>query len=287
MTAPADTARLDQQTVLGVVGFGQLGGAMVDGLLSTRRLRPDAILVLEPAPARRSDAARLGCRLAATPSDLTAAGLLLVAVKPQTWPEVAPDLARLAPRPAVLSIMAGLGRARIAEDLAGGPDAAPPRVARAMPNIPARMRLAITAIAGLEALRPDEAELARLILGSIGEIAEVPEPLFHAVTALSGSGPAYVFRLAECMEQAARDLGVPPAVARLLVSRTIRGAGAMLSTEGSTPQTLRDMVTSRAGTTAAALEVLERWGIEPTVVDAIRAAERRSRELAGEPTADG
>lgn len=287
MTASSDLHLLDRPTVLGVVGFGQLGSAMVDGLLATRRIRPDAILVLEPAVARRNDATRLGCRLAAGPAELAAAALLLVAVKPQTWPEIAPDLARLAPRPPVLSIMAGLGRTRIADDLSGGPDPAPPRVARAMPNIPARMRLAITAIAGLEALRPEEAELARLILGSIGEIAEMPEPLFHAVTALSGSGPAYVFRLAECMEQAARDLGVPPAVARLLVSRTIRGAGAMLATEGSTPQTLRDMVTSRAGTTAAALEVLDRWGIEPTVVDAIRAADRRSRELAGEPAADG
>lgn len=265
-----------------MVGFGNLGAAIVDGILAKGVLRPEQILATDPSPGRCERAMRLGCRAAAPTRAVLDSGLLVIAVKPQSWPEVAALLRggvdSTPPLPPVLSIMAGISREAIRSGLGGRA-----RVARAMPNTPASVGLAITALAGAEQLLPEEASFVRRVLGCVGEVAEVPEPLFHAITAVSGSGPAYAFLLAECMEEAAKRLGVPPPVARLLVSRTIRGAGALLCEEGATPQALRDAVTSRGGTTAAALEVLDRWGIEPTMADAIRAADRRSRELAGEP----
>lgn len=270
------------------MGFGNLGAAVVDGILARRLLRPEQILATDPSPGRVEHALRLGCRAAAPSAAVLDSGLLLIAVKPQTWPEVAELLragvgARPAPPvPAVLSIMAGVERSTIRDDLGGGA-----RVVRAMPNMPASIGLAITALAGCEDLPSAEASFVRQLLGCVGEVVEVPESLFHAVTAVSGSGPAYAFRLAECMEEAARSLGLPPPVARLLVSRTIRGAGELLCEEGAAPARLRDAVTSRGGTTAAALEIFDRWGLQPTVADAIAAAEARSRQLAEEAAAAG
>jgi pyrroline-5-carboxylate reductase len=267
------------------VGFGNLGAAMVDGILARRLLRPEQILATDASPGRVEHALRLGCRASLPSAAVLESGLLLIAVKPQAWPAVAEMLCggmrpaegeRPAIRmPPVLSIMAGVARSTIRDGLGGRA-----QVVRAMPNMPASLGLAITAVAGCEELDSQEAAFVRQLLACVGELVEVPESLFHAVTAVSGSGPAYAFRLAECMEEAARSLGVPPPVARLLVSRTIRGAGALLCEEGATPARLRDAVTSRGGTTAAALEIFDRWGLQPTVADAIAAAEARSRQLA-------
>lgn len=270
---------------LALFGFGNLGSAIAEGAIRRRRLHPREILAIDPEPAARAAAERLGIRTSSAAAAAADAPALLVAVKPQQWPPVAEAIARFpdppgAAEPArlLVSVMAGVGSDRMRRECGGRV-----RVVRAMPNTPARLGLAITALAAHDA-RPQERAFVRELFDSVGEIVEVPEDRFHAVTAVSGSGPAYVFRLAECMEQAARRAGLSAAVARALVSRTIRGAGAMLVEDGADPASLRDAVTSRGGTTAAALEQFERWGLEPAVADAIEAAERRSRELA-EPVA--
>lgn len=268
-----------------VVGFGRLGGAVAEGAIRQRLVHPRSVLAIDPEPARRSHAERLGCSTAEAFGRVPPAAPVLISVKPQIWPEVAPKLAEaLPPRddatppPVVVSVMAGHSIADISAALEGRAI-----VARAMPNTPARLGLAITALAWPDGISEEGREPVRSLLKSVGKVVELPESLFHAVTAVSGSGPAYIFKFAEGMEQAAIDLGIPPAVARHLVANTIRGAGEMLVEEGAEPGELRDAVTSRGGTTAAALEQFERWGLDPAVTDAIRAAEARSRELGGDP----
>lgn len=267
---------------LALFGFGNLGSAIVEGAIRRRVLHPREVVAIEPEPAARAAAERLGLRATDEPEAAVSCEALLIAVKPQTWPQVAAAIAAMPPIAAgdakrlLVSVMAGIASERIERECGGGV-----RVVRAMPNTPARIGLGITAIAA-NATSPEERAFVRKLFDAVGEIVEVPESQFHAVTAVSGSGPAYAFRLAECMEQAAKRLGLSAAVARALVSRTIRGAGAMLAEDGADPASLRDAVTSRGGTTAAALEQFERWGMEPAVVDAIAAAEARSRELSGD-----
>lgn len=268
-----------------VVGFGHLGGAVAEGAIRRRLVHPQSVLAVDPDPARRGRAERLGCRTTASIESLPADAPILISVKPQVWPEIAPALAAALPErgetpttPIVVSVMAGRSITDIAAAL--GHRAA---VVRAMPNTPARIGLAITALAWSEGIGEEHRRPVRSLLESVGEVVELPESLFHAVTAVSGSGPAYIFKFAESMEQAAVDLGIPPIVARHLVAGTIRGAGAMLVEQDAEPTDLRDAVTSRGGTTAAALEQFERWGLDPAVSDAIRAAEARSRELGGDP----
>lgn len=260
-----------------IFGYGNLGSAVVEGAVRRRLLHPREVVVVEPDPGARGRAERLGCRIARDASDWRAAPRVVVSVKPQAWGEVAAALAGHPGDRLLISVMAGLPIVRLRAD-AGRTT----RVARAMPNVPARLGLAITAIASDAGISPEDAAYVRRLFEGIGEVVEIPERHFHAVTALSGSGPAYIFRLAECLEETARSLGLPPAVARALVSRTIRGAGAMLVEDGAEPERLRDAVTSRGGTTAAALEQFERWGLGPAVSDAVAAAAQRSRELAGE-----
>lgn len=267
-----------------MLGFGNLGSAIAEGAIRRRVVHPRGVLVVDVDPARRAHAERLGCRVATSVDAIDVASPILVSVKPQIWHEVAAPLAATlasaavgSARPLVVSVMAGLTSAAIGDALGGRAV-----VVRAMPNTPARIGLAITALAWPEEI-PDAGRLpVRAIFESVGDVVELPESLLHAVTAVGGSGPAYVFKLAEGMERAAVELGIPVAIARRLVSRTIRGAGGMLVETDAEPATLRDAVTSRGGTTAAALEQFERWGMEPAVVDAIAAAEARSRELSGD-----
>jgi len=272
-----------------VLGFGNLGSAIAEGAIRRRLVHPRSVLAVDVDPARRGHAERLGCRVAAVVEEIASGPPTLVSVKPQIWPEVAPMLASALPMPEgsdpghsapmVVSVMAGRSSASIHEALGGRAV-----VARAMPNTPARIGLAITALAWPEGISEAQRRPVRSLLESVGEVVELPESLFHAVTAVSGSGPAYVFKFAEAMERAAIELGIPPIVARHLVADTVRGAGALLVEQDAEPSALRDAVTSRGGTTAAALEQFERWGLDPAVADAIRAAETRSRELSGDGT---
>jgi len=267
-----------------VLGFGNLGGAVAEGAIRRRLVHPRQVVAVDPDPARRGHAERLGCRVVEEIEPIGPGVPVLLSVKPQVWPEVAPSLSRIlaasdpsAPPALVVSVMAGCTSDSIADSLGGRAV-----VARAMPNTPARIGLAITALAWPSEISDADRAPIRGLFESVGEVVELPESLLHAVTAVGGSGPAYVFKLAESMERAAIDLGIPPAIARRMVSRTIRGAGGMLVEQDADPAALRDAVTSRGGTTAAALEQFERWGLEPAVADAIRAAERRSRELGGD-----
>jgi pyrroline-5-carboxylate reductase len=174
----------------------------------------------------------------------------------------------------IISIMAGLHTTRVR--VAMGSNA---RVIRAMPNMPCQIGAGMTAIALGDGAKPGDEALAWSLFAALGRTVLLDESLMHAVTAVSGSGPAYIFALAEAMEQAGLATGLAPDVARVLVTQTILGAARMLSESDQTAAALRQAVTSPGGTTAAALQVFEQRGFNSTIVDALVAARDRGAAL--------
>ena len=261
--------------LLAMIGAGNMGGAIVRGAIATGVLAPGEILVVEPDASRRSAMAALGVRALASPGSLEGASTLLLAVKPQYFAEAAAALPRLPAATVVISIMAGLDSTHIRSALGGEV-----RVVRAMPNTPCQVGAGMTAIAlGAGAVPGDEALAVRLF-AAIGSTEVVDEALMHAVTAVSGSGPAYLFHLAEAMEAAARSLGFSGEQARRFVTQTLLGASRLLAESADDPARLRQAVTSKGGTTEAALGVMASRGFAEIVAQALTAARDRGAALA-------
>jgi pyrroline-5-carboxylate reductase len=259
-----------------LVGAGRMGGALFHGWIM-RGLAPSALVDPHPLPgiARAEDF--LAASLEELPAGFAPAAAIL-AVKPQMADAVMPALGRrLPPSAVVLSIMAGRRIAGMQASLGG---AVP--VVRAMPNTPASIGQAITVACAGPGVSAARRDLCDRLLTAVGDVAWVDdEALIDAVTAVSGSGPAYVFLLAELLEQAGVAEGLPPDLARLLARKTISGAGALLAASGEDAADLRRAVTSPRGTTEAALAVLmesEAW--PRAVAAAVRAAAARAGELA-------
>jgi pyrroline-5-carboxylate reductase len=261
-----------------LVGAGKMGSAMLDGWLALG-LSPRNVAVLEPQPTPEVVAlAARGLRLNPSADALRDVAALVVAVKPQVAPEVTPALAPfVSAATVVVSIMAGRTLAFLAGAL---PSAA---LVRAMPNTPAAIGRGITVAVANARVSDAQRALVDALLSAVGAVEWVTdEVLMDAVTALSGSGPAYVFLLAETMAQAGAAAGLPPALAATLARATVAGAGELLHRSPLDAATLRQNVTSPGGTTAAALDVLmAKDGLAPLMRRAIAAATARSRELAG------
>jgi pyrroline-5-carboxylate reductase len=260
-----------------LVGAGKMGGALLDGWLALG-LDPRRVAVLEPRPSPDIAAQAIGgMRLNPDRAALRPAAIVL-AVKPQTAPDVVPGLAPLADGAVVLSIMAGRTIGFI-ERLLGGE----PAVVRAMPNTPASIGRGISVAVANGKVSPTQRSLAHRLLAAAGSVEWVKdEGLLDAVTAVSGSGPAYVFLLAESLARAGVAAGLPAELAARLARETVTGAGELLHRSGRDPATLRQNVTSPGGTTAAALDVLMGAnGLTHLMEKAVAAATRRSRELAG------
>ena len=260
-----------------LVGCGRMGSAMLAGW---REQGLALSVAVDPAPT----AGPLGgpdltvvADPAAIPNGFAPAAVVL-AVKPQNAVATLPAYARFAPNTVFLSIMAGRTLAGISSSI--GASAA---IVRAMPNTPAAVRQGVTVACPGPGVSAQQKALCDRLLQAIGKVAWVEdEALLDPVTAVSGSGPAYVFLLAELMEQAAIEQGIPPDLARLLARQTVAGSGALLAASPDDASALRIAVTSPGGTTAAALSVLmnpDAWPI--AMSQAIAAATRRSRELAG------
>jgi pyrroline-5-carboxylate reductase len=263
---------------LALLGGGRMGEALLGGLLDAG-WDAESLAVAEVDPERRRVLEQRfpGVRVAPSPAWAVAdAEVVVVAVKPgdvaaaleQAEPSLGPDAL-------VLSIAAGVRLATVEA-------AAPQRpVVRAMPNTAAVVRRAATAIARGRHATDAHLSLAEKVLGAVGVVVRVPEPHLDAVTALSGSGPAYVFLLAEALIEAGVLAGLPRPVSETLTRETLLGAATLL-TGGDAPEALRAAVTSPGGTTAAGLHVLEQRGVRGAVLDAVRAAAARSRELGEE-----
>jgi pyrroline-5-carboxylate reductase len=260
-----------------LVGAGKMGGAMLEGWLRLG-LDPRQIVVLDPQPATEVTAlAPKGLRLNPAPEIISKVSVVVLAVKPQTAPEVTASLQPLTgPDTLVLSIMAGRTLGFLEQALPGP-------VVRAMPNTPAAVGRGITVAVPNKQVSAAQRELAQLLLTAIGAVEWVEnEALMDAVTAVSGSGPAYVFLLAETLARAGEAAGLPPDLAATLARATVAGSGELLHRSPLDAATLRENVTSPGGTTAAALEVLRSpKGLQPLLTEAVAAATKRSRELAG------
>ncbi|MGE0523778.1 MAG: pyrroline-5-carboxylate reductase [Variibacter sp.] len=261
-----------------LVGAGNMGGAMLQGWLGLG-LAPAQVAIIDPKP---SDAlvSRIGPEVRCNPprDTLTDVAALILAVKPQVAPDAVPGLAPLAgPGAVVVSIMAGKTMAFLESNLPGA------AIVRAMPNTPAAIGRGITVAVPNARVTPQQRALTTRLLAACGQVEWTDdEALIDAVTAVSGSGPAYVFLMAESLARAGAAAGLPADLAARLARATVAGAGELLHRSDLDASTLRQNVTSPAGTTAAALEVLMAAdGLDPLLKRAVAAAARRSRELAG------
>lgn len=252
-----------------VIGGGRMGEALVGGLVASGWATADEITVIEVSEARRSELedAHPGLHVHGTAAD----GFdTVLAVKPG---DALASLDGLAPR-RVLSIAAGVTTAALEGAL---PDATP--VVRAMPNTPALVGQGASAIAGGANAGDHDLDWAEAVLGAVGTVVRVTEPQLDAVTGLSGSGPAYVFLVAEALIDAGVLVGLPRPVAEALATQTLLGAATLLASDDRSAAERRADVTSPGGTTAAGLRALEAGGVRSAVLDAVAAATDRSREL--------
>ena len=263
-----------------LVGAGKMGGALLEGLIA-KGLDPARVMIQDPAPPAdvAASLAKHGLKAVASLGDLRAPpGVILMAVKPQVMDAVFPPVARLAgPKSLVISIAAGRALKSFEAHLDEGS-----AVVRAMPNTPSAIGQGITVCVANAHVTSAQRQLCDALLSAVGEVAWVDdEKLIDAVTAVSGSGPAYVFLLAEALEKAAIAAGLDAALARQLARATVSGSGALLARSDLDAAVLRQNVTSPGGTTAAALSVLMAdGGLVDVMRQAVLAAEGRSRELA-------
>jgi pyrroline-5-carboxylate reductase len=262
-----------------LVGAGKMGGALLDGWLRLG-LPPARIAVIEPQPSAEIAAlAAHGLRLNPSINSVHEPAAVVIAVKPQNAAEIMPLLEPMASTATViLSIMAGTRIGFLAKELP--PEAA---IVRSMPNTPASIGRGITVAVANPRVTSAQRELAHKLLAATGAVEWVDdESLLDAVTAVSGSGPAYVFLLAESLAKAGAAAGLPPDLAARLARATVAGSGELLHRSPLEAATLRQNVTSPGGTTAAALELLmSEQGLDELMRSAVAAATRRSRDLAG------
>ena len=276
MSSTTTNSLQNLQGTIVLAGAGKMGGAMLAGWLAGGLDARQAV-VIEPVPSDEITAlVKSGVRLNPAAEDIGAVETLVIAVKPQSLAEAGAKLKPLVgPSTLVVSIMAGATIASISEVCGGA-------VVRAMPNTPAAIGRGITVAVAANNVSAAQRAVADALLQAIGAVEWVDdETLMDAVTAVSGSGPAYVFLLAEELARAGVEAGLPTELATRLARETVAGSGELLRRSEASSATLRQNVTSPGGTTAAALEVLMGAdGMQPLMIRAIAAATKRSRELA-------
>jgi pyrroline-5-carboxylate reductase len=261
------------------IGGGNMAGAMIGGLVRKRWPRK-AIRVVEiaaPARARLERAFKVKTQ-AELDAQAARAGCIVLAVKPQQMREAAAALRPRLAKQLVITIAAGIRLKDLSRWLGGYE-----RIVRVMPNTPALVHAGISGLYASVAVARADRATAEKILAAVGSCVWVGrEEELDAVTAVSGSGPAYVFYFIEALERAARELALPPEMARRLAVETFAGSAALAAGSGDAPETLRARVTSRGGTTERALAAMETDRVREAIVRAVRAAAERSRELGDE-----
>jgi pyrroline-5-carboxylate reductase len=264
-----------------LIGAGKMGGALLNGWLEDGIVSPRKLAILDPSPGSQAVfAIERGAKHITDFKDIPkSVQTVLLAVKPQLFAQIGAKLgAALPPKAMIVSILAGTSLRSLNKAFDGR------IVIRAMPNTPAAIGAGISAVYVDPSVMPEKIQEAETLLKPGGEIVRVDsEAALNAVTAISGSGPAYVFHLVEALEVGARDLGLPDDVAAKLARQTIIGAAKLLDSSEDTPETLRKNVTSPNGTTQAALDVLmgEDGGLSRMMIMTVRAAFARAKELAG------
>lgn len=262
---------------LAFIGAGNMAEALVKGIVERRVWAASNIVVTDVREERlQFFRDTFGVKGSTSNRDAAAhASVVVLAVKPQMMTDVLNDLRGSVPASAlVVSIAAGTKAAKIEEGLGGAT-----RVVRVMPNTPALVGEGASALSKGAMATEADLDLVERLFGAVGLVVRVTEDQMDAVTALSGSGPAYVFYLMEAMLEAGSKMGLAPGVAKTLAFKTIEGAAKLAMSSDVGPAELRARVTSKGGTTAAALDVLTQAGVGDKWVEAILAAQRRGREL--------
>lgn len=275
------TAReqIEIRETLGFVGGGQMAEALINGLLSKEFLKPGQIKVSDLSKDRRNHL-REAFGINTTSENKEAvkeSKIIILAVKPQVMSIVIEDIGPVvSSNHLVVSIAAGITVHSLEKRLPEGI-----RVVRVMPNTPALVQAGAAALCKGSSASQGDLDIVRQILEAVGKAVVVPEAFMDAVTGLSGSGPAYVFTFIEGLIDAGVREGLSRTVAQELVVQTVLGAALMCQNTGKHPAELTAMVTSPGGTTVAGLHVLERAALRGILLDAVRAATERSRELCG------
>jgi pyrroline-5-carboxylate reductase len=265
------------QSLIGFIGGGNMGEALIKGLLAAALFSPDRIIVSDADPARLEYLQRTyGIRPGRDIGEVCAASrIVILAVKPQVLPSVLEKLRPLIPhKPLVISIAAGISLATLAGAL---PEGTP--VIRVMPNTPALVQQGASALSRSQSVTDEQMQQAMEIFGAVGSTLEVDEKGMDAVTGLSGSGPAYTLLFLESMIDAGVLMGLPRQVSRQLVLQTVQGTVQMVRETGKHPAELKDQITSPGGTTIRGLMVLEERAFHGAVMRAVEAATLRSKEL--------
>jgi pyrroline-5-carboxylate reductase len=266
---------------VGFVGGGNMGEALIRGLVESNLVPSDAIMVTDVRAERtRQLADQYGVRpLAGNAALVTEADVVILAVKPQIMAPVLREvLPALTNRPLLISLAAGVSTPTIQSVLGKYP-----RLIRVMPNTPALVLQGVTAIAKSPGLDIEDLETAQEIFTAVGKVVVLEEEQLDAVTGLSGSGPAYVAIVIESLADGGVKMGLDRATAMILATQTVLGAAALLSETGMHPGTLKDMVASPGGTTIAGIAALEEGGVRTTFIRAVERATLRSRELGRGP----
>lgn len=264
---------------LGFLGAGNMAEAIAKAAISKGVLAPGAMIASDPVDARRDVFKKLG--IATAPDNaavISQSKQVLMAVKPQIASQAAADLGKVGrDGQVVISIMAGITTTKLA-GMIGTLVGKPPRIVRVMPNTPLQIGLGMAGVSLGATAQPGDEALTLKLFTAGGQAIVVPESKLDAITAVSGSGPAYLFYLAEAMERAAKEVGLGDH-ARQLVVQTLLGSAHLLAESGEPPADLRRKVTSPGGTTEAAIKHMEGNKSIDVIVNAIKAAEKRSKEL--------
>lgn len=262
---------------LAVIGAGNMAEAIVRGVVSAGQFTPAQIIAADVAePRRQLFQQQLNVKAVEDPAVAAKdAGIILLSVKPQTMAAVLASLAAaIRPDALIISIAAGISSAFIEKHLGSTC-----RVIRTMPNTPMLVGEGMVGMAAGRNATQDDLATARKLFESAAAVVEVPEDKIDAVTAVSGSGPAYFFFLVEQMIAAGVQMGLTPETAHQLATKTALGAAKMLTSSPDTPAELRRKVTSPGGTTNAAIVTMQERQVDQAIVEALRAAERRGKEL--------
>ncbi|HEY3364713.1 MAG TPA: pyrroline-5-carboxylate reductase [Symbiobacteriaceae bacterium] len=267
-----------QEKTIGFLGAGSMSEALIRGLLAKGVVQPQQIIVTNRANRERLESLsrRFGVRIATSKAELVPqVDVMIVACKPKDVNDLLGEIGEFTRAGQILlSVAAGVSTESLAAGVARGV-----QVVRAMPNTSCQVGESATAICLGEGAQAEARAVAGSILGAVGRVVEVSEPLIDAVTGLSGSGPAYVYLMIEAMVEAGKGVGLPAEVSRELAVQTLLGAARMLVETGEDPALLRQRVTSPGGTTMAGLQELHDSGFQLALVRAVARATQRSREL--------
>ena len=261
---------------IGVIGGGNMGSAMVRGIIAKGLIAPEKIVVAEKIPEKAQKlAGELGVGTASWPLELDPVDVLIVAVKPQDITEAVQAAGKaMDNHTLIISVAAGITLNTLQDLLPQGQP-----VIRVMPNTPCLIGQGASALSPGENANPKHMQTALAIFQAVGTACEVPEKYMDAVTGLSGGGPAYVYLIIEALSDAGVRQGMDRPTALMLAAQTVKGAAQLVLEDGRHPAELKDMVTSPGGTTIAGLHVMESAGLRGVLMDAVAAATARSSEL--------